>query len=244
MGPQEWRFVLVGDKLDIHTIVELFTDGASIVEDEHGQSVLTLNMEFVREESQAAKDAAEAHVAKLNAVAQIAHGNHQNVHIGAFGHRDSSTGLLQYFLHMNAPVRSSARMGIGGMVSNADGPPSTLPKQLGDRLFDAAAKDEHLQRALYLYGSLPLDWRGLYMVWEAAKDHCGSEKKLTAKNWVPGGQIKHFRETANSYKALGSAARHGSTKDGIDKPKLTLAEAREMVRTILQKWCKEAELAP
>ena len=73
------------------------------------------------------------------------------------------------------------------------------------------------------------------MVWgRVAPDHCGGEKGLIAKNWVPAKQIEDFRATANSYRVIGLAARHGSTKTGIDKPKLTLDEVREMVRTILE----------
>ncbi len=241
MGPQEWRFVLIGDKLDIRTIAELFRDGARIVEDEYGQPVLTLHLEFSREESLAARDAAEAHIARLNATAQIVHGNHKNVHLGAFGHLDSSTGLLQYFLHLHDTVRSRARFGIGGVVFNADEGPPDQSKNIGDEILEAATANEHLGRALYLYGSAPLDWRGLYMVLDVVREAHGGLKEVMAKNWAPAKRIVDFNATANSYKAVGIAARHGFTKDFIDTPRMDLHEAREMVRTILQKWCSEAE---
>jgi hypothetical protein len=44
-----------------------------------------------------AKDVAEALLAKMNAVAQIVHGNHQNVHIGAYGSSRFHDGAFAVF---------------------------------------------------------------------------------------------------------------------------------------------------
>jgi hypothetical protein len=77
------------------------------------------------------------------------------------------------------------------------------------------------------------------MVLEAAEDGNGGEHGLIAKNWVPGGQIKAFKGTANSYRALRLEARHGSTQKGYEQAQLTLKEAAQMVRMILDKWCRQ-----
>jgi hypothetical protein len=132
-----------------------------------------------------------------------------------------------------------ARIGIGGAVFNADEGPPDQSKYIGDKILDAAVGSEHLQRALQAYGSIPLDWRGLYMVLDVVREAHGGLKGLMAKNWVPAKRIDDFNATANSYPAVGTEARHGLTKDFIDTPRMTLDEAREMVRTILEKWCRE-----
>lgn len=79
---------------------------------------------------------------------------------------------------------------------------------------------------------------------EAAEDGNRGEKGLIRKKWVPDGQIRNFKATANSYSALGSQARHGTLKNAIKQPKQALNNAREMIRTILEKWCREASPAP
>jgi hypothetical protein len=76
------------------------------------------------------------------------------------------------------------------------------------------------------------------MVLEAAEDGNGGEKGLINQNWVPWGQIKDFKATANSYKAIRLLARHGSLSQGVEQAKQTLGEACEMIRTIIQEWAK------
>ena len=59
------------------------------------------------------------------------------------------------------------------------------------------------------------------MILEAIEDDNGGERGLVAKPW--GGQrVKDFKATADSYKALGADARHGSTKNGVELSKVTL----------------------
>jgi hypothetical protein len=127
---------------------------------------------------------------------------------------------------------------VGVVTGGSEGSP-TATKLIGDKVLEAADRNEHLDRALYLFGSLTPDWRGLYMVLEAAEDANGGESGLVAKNWVPQGQIKSFKATANSYKAIRREARHGSLRKGIVSATITLSEAYEMVRNILGHWADE-----
>jgi len=238
MGELEWHFRLEGDEFDIAGLTELFSDGVKLGKDGDGHIELIMVMQFSKDQSQAALDDAKELLAKLNAIAQIMHGNHENLHIVGVGCRDPAGGSTDLFIHATDSIRSRERFGIGGSVTQS-AVPASPPKKIGDQFLSAADKNTLLDRALYLFGSLPPDWRGLYMVLEAAEDAHGGERGLIEKHWVPNGQIKAFKATADSYKAIGLAARHGSTETGIDKPRLTLEKAREMVTTILDKWCKE-----
>jgi hypothetical protein len=242
MSDQEWHFRLHGDAFDLNGIADLFSDEVSIVKDERDQLELIMNLSFSPSEPQAARQIGEGVLAKLNAIAQIVHGNHENVRIGGVGHKDPLTGTVQYSISGQATIRVGARGDVN--IVPTSGGPATPSQKRGDQFLDAANGNQHLERALYLLGSLPLDWRGLYMVLEAAEDGNGGEKGLIAKQWVPVGQIKAFKATANSYKALRLAARHGSVKEGVDRPRMALNEGRQMVRTILDKWSGEATPAP
>ena len=236
----EWHFRLDGDEFDIQTLTELFGSEAKMITDEQNRVQLIMELPFTTVESQAAHDAAEELLAKLNAIAQVMYGNHENLRIVGVGCKDPSGAPMHQFIHVGSSIRSRARVGGNLSVANtSDGMDfSSPPPRLGDQFLSAADTNEHLERAIYLFGSLPLDWRGLYMVLEAAEDAHGGEAGLIAKRWVADGQIKDFKNTANSYKAIRLAARHGSLKTGTETAKLTLTKARDMLRTILEKWLK------
>ena len=240
MKAQGWHFRLDGDEFDINGVAELFSDEVTTIKDENGRIYLVLDLPLTPNETQAAREAAEELLAKLNAIAQLVHGNHENVRIGAVGYKDSSGGPMQQFIGLSS-IRGRSRVGAVFITNSGASSSVTTPaKKLGDRMLAAADKNEGLERALSLLGSLPLDWRGLYMVLEAAEDAHGGESGLIARKWVPDGQIKAFKATANSYKALRLEARHGTLRTGIDHARQTLTEAREMVTTIIAKWCKES----
>lgn len=240
MDSYEWHFRLEGEEFDITDITELFGDEVRFTKDEANRSHLVMDLPFTTNDSRAAQDAAEELLAKLNAIAHVTYGNHENIRIGAVGLKEAS-GAMHAFVHVIGAIRCRLRAhAVGVAIAGPSGPPASQPKptMIGDGFLIAADKDENLARALYLFGSLPPDWRGLYMVLEAAEDAHGGENGVIARQWVPTGQIKDFKATANSYMALRLAARHGSLKTGIPQAKITLTEARNMMRTILDKWAK------
>jgi len=109
----------------------------------------------------------------------------------------------------------------------------------GEITLKLAANNEPLRRALLIYGSLKHTWIYLYNVLEAIEDGNGGERGLIAKNLVAHGKIRDFKATANSFRALGLAARHGTTASGIPTPRMTLQEAEEMFRNLIEGWVKD-----
>ena len=236
-----WHFRLEGEALDLRAIRELFCDEVTFFQDDNGLLYIVMEFAFGREDSVAARAAADELIAKLNGIAQVVHGDHEIVRLGIMGCKDPSGPPMDLFLQVGDRIRFRSRVELAKLdVTNADAEPLSPPPQkvIGDIYLDAASRDDNFDRALYLLGSLPLDWRSLYMVLEAAEDAHGGERGLVDKNYVPVGQIKRFKDTANSFKAIRLAARHGSTKTGSDKPKIELDEARTMVRSILEQWAK------
>lgn len=237
----EWHFRLEGNDFDIKGFRDLVRDEVAFHEDDNGRVFLVMDLAYGASDSTLAMSAAEERLAQLNALAQIIHGDHENVRIGSISFKDASGGASHQYIMGRAGIRGRSRVGGTGLVvtsSSSGMPPQPPAKLIGDRLLDAVSKDAHFERALYLLGSLQLNWRGLYMVLEAAEDAHGGERGLTAKNWVPAGQIKNFKDTANSYNAIKSDARHGSTATGSPYAKIAIEDALTMVRTILEKWGK------
>jgi hypothetical protein len=236
----EWHFRLDGDEFDLKGVVDLFGSRVKITKDEQAKHHLVMELSYTTAESLEAYGHAEDLLARMNAIAQIVYGNHENVRIVGVGCKDRSGALMHLFIHMGEAIRSRARVGGNLTVGNSPGAAdfSSPSIRIGDQFLAAADTSEDLERALYLFGSLPQNWRGLYMVLEAAKDGHGGWQALINHGWVRNGLIEDFRATANSYRVLGREARHGSVSSGIDKPRITLDEARDMVRTILEKWAK------
>jgi hypothetical protein len=234
----EWHFRLDGDDFDISGIKDLVRDEVRFHEDNNGSVYLVMDLGYGSSDATLAINVAEERLALLNASSQIAHGNHFNVRIGSVSCPDDSGGPRQQFAYGTGAIRSRSRVFGAGSVVVSGGLPQPSSKLIGDRYLDAAKKDALFERALYLFGSLQLNWRGLYMVLEVAEDAHGGEKGLIAKNLAPAGQIKDFKATANSYKALKLESRHGSTTKGPPNATITPEDALLMVRTILEKWGK------
>lgn len=238
MADHQWQFRLSGDDFDVDALAELFASEAKITRGADATH-LDMSLPYGPDEAQAARSAAEDLLANLNAIARIVHGNHENVGLAAIGLKDPNGGPLRLFSFDVLGIRSRARVSCVRVVTGRSEASSTPARLVGDKILEAADKNKHLDRALYLFGSLPSDWRGLYMVLEAACDANGGESGLIAKNWVPRGQIKNFKKTANSYKAIGRAARHGSIREGIVPATITLSDAYQMIRKILENWANE-----
>lgn len=127
-----------------------------------------MDLPFTKDQSQEALNVAKGLLAKLNAIAQIMYGNHENVPIVGVGCKDVSGGPMHLFINLSDSIRARDRIGMGGSLTQS-GVPGPLPKKIGDQFLGAADKDTDLDRALYLFGSLSLDWRGLYMCWRRPK---------------------------------------------------------------------------
>ena len=82
METHGWLFELCGDEYDLQTLVELFGEAFSIKEID-GNWCLTTQLPYSSEASTDAWAVVGAILAELNASAQVAYGNHQNVRLGA-----------------------------------------------------------------------------------------------------------------------------------------------------------------
>ena len=193
MIEHEWHFRLDGEELDVRDLVNLFGSIKSI-KDGEGRSYLVLKLPYPSTEYHAGVQAGTDFVAKLNAIAQVRCGDHENVKIGATGYVNPESGLF----HQHIAVQGfRIRTRFYPVTISTGDPGERPPTPFGDQPLMAAGRDEHFDRALYLLGALSPDWRGLYLVLEAAEDTNGGESGLISRRWVPDGQIKAFKATAN-----------------------------------------------
>jgi hypothetical protein len=111
---------------------------------------------------------------------------------------------------------------------------SLLSLSSGDRLMFQMSANLPLHEM-----SLEEKLQAMEALWENDEFDEFGDRSNIAKQFVPPGQIKDFKATANSFPALGLEARHGTTTIGIPEPKMTLKEAEEMFGKLFQDWIKE-----
>lgn len=78
----------------------------------------------------------------------------------------------------------------------------------------------------------------LYQVLDVLEEDLGCERVLLARRWQPAERIGLFTHTANNYRALGLAARHGPTDWEPPTDPMTLGEAKQVIGGLLQQWLK------
>jgi hypothetical protein len=75
------------------------------------------------------------------------------------------------------------------------------------------------------------DWRMLYVVYEIVEDLVGKRKVGKLRASIT--QIKSFKRTANSRRALGTQARHGHSRHVPPKRPMTFTQAKALIRELL-----------
>jgi hypothetical protein len=82
-------------------------------------------------------------------------------------------------------------------------------------------------------------WRQLYLAYEIVADYIGQPSKIERMGWASAAEIKRFKATANSRRALGIKARHGHRrKDPALETPMTFPEARKLVRGLVREWLR------
>ena len=100
-------------------------------------------------------------------------------------------------------------------------------------LFEKIIKDEFLTNMFFLL-SKKVDYKMLYMIYDEIIRYLRKAKKLKFLSDYNDG-LKLFRDTANSYEAIGSLSRHGRTKDTPAIDPMNIEDARNLIFDIVEK---------
>ena len=99
-----------------------------------------------------------------------------------------------------------------------------------------ADKDTSVSKVLRLFAQ-DLSWANLYKISEVVHEDQGD--KIVDKGWARLEDIKDFKATANSYRAIGEEARHTREKEPAPQNPMTLNEAQVLIRAVVEKWLQE-----
>lgn len=175
----------------------------------------------------AAQAAAEFALARLNAMAFIRYDNHRAVRILGPVSLNQSTGELITRMAFECHAEGRSRVQLNFQVDGKMPTDSTAKKA-----YALADSNEQLKHALDLYGAMEHNWVALYSVYELIAEDPGNQDALDAFS----AKIKAFTGSANNPKVAGRQARHGTRKWDIPKGTLTLSEAQELIRRLLESW--------
>jgi hypothetical protein len=214
-----WYFELNGEEFDLRTVRETFRE---MLESRDGKLCIRLDAP----DADAAKASAQKLASLLNAAAHIAFDNHYDVTVGA-GFSETRDGSPATQIISPTSIRSHSRVGGAG--------------QLAMVAMLAAAKSTDFRRALWIFGAVPHDWRGLYVVLEVIESGCHGLKQIADAELI--NEADRFKRAACSFEALQESARHGPKGWTPPADPMTLDGAKTLCRTLLELWAKKIYVA-
>lgn len=101
-------------------------------------------------------------------------------------------------------------------------------------IFEIAAQDEGVARALLVVGRADLNWADLYHLYEVVLADVGG--RIYDEGWASRTEVERFKRTANSPAVLGEEARHGrETTDPPPNP-MSRPDATALVVGLARRW--------
>lgn len=212
-----WYFQLEGEEFDLQTIREISCETLALRE-----SALCIRLDAPN--IRAAQDSAHRMVSLLNAAAHVAFDNHRDVKVGKGFHEGGQDKPATQIVSPES-VRSRSRVGGAG--------------QLATMAMITAAIDPDFQRALWIFGVVPHDWRGLYVVLEVIQSGCHGLNEIAGSPLIK--QAEAFKRTACSFETIGELARHGPKPFDPPTNPPTLEDAKTIIRTLLELWARKLQ---
>ena len=153
--------------------------------------------------------------------------------------RSNDDGTLEHLVWLSGTATGRSRVSGSLTVSYTEESKVVIPPPPASKSIAAAVKsamlDTKVNKALRLFGSAR-DWVDLYRVFEVIESDVGGEKGLVSRGWITRKLASLFTSTANNPAAIGDAARHGHSNQPPPARPMTLTEARELIRRLLESW--------
>jgi hypothetical protein len=231
----DWYFVVQGDPSDVALLEDLLRaspDHAVERDEPSGERRLRSARLAGITDHEAAWTTVREVLIELSDAAAAHAGTRLHLRPGGLG-RTRPDGRSDLYVHPE-PAVARARAFPPTVLVNGQ----VVGEAQGARLLRLQAGNPHVRLALHFLNGEE-SWFDLYKAYEAIRDGSGGEERLTEKGWAARNQIRRFSGTANSYAAVGDAARHAQPRWRPPKHPMTLAEADEFVRGLLSRWLAE-----
>lgn len=186
----EQLFQLSGEHFDIEELARLFPTGSVTVKKIEEHYYLQIpGWESPLEDGEAL-EVGKVALSRLNGIALLEVGNFRPPKIHGITKRDPVTGNLvtTICVTVHAVARTKAHVDFH-LVKEVDGTLVEVSKSpasstFGETVLSMTDTNEFLERALFIYGTVEHNWRGLYMVLDAVAESYGGSKKLLKQDFA------------------------------------------------------------
>jgi hypothetical protein len=229
----EWLVELRGHEFDLRSLANLFTTDDCLVFEEAEEFRLKAKAFDALSSDAEVFAKTKSLTVELNGIASVYTCGYRNVSLagGIISVAADGTRKRSIFEAVTDGLRLSDSVEATGGVAGVKCPTQA------DLAMKAASREEVVSRALQFF-SQAKNWVNLYKVLDAMCDDLGSLDAVKKKNLVAASEIGRFTGTANNHTAAAGEARHGFDYGrGMSNP-MTLAEAAELIRTLLREWLK------
>jgi hypothetical protein len=235
-GVNEQLFRLNGETWDLEELAIAFPKGSVTVKKIGDFFYLGVEMESGQSDEEI-RSSGENALNRMNAICLVRDERFRPPTIAGVTYRDPVTGEIGGTI-INA--RCNMQVGFGmratAIVLEADGTVRPPQATFGESAFRLCSTNEALRETLRTYGTVERDWRGLYTVFESIEV---ANNGNIPPSWASRREITDFTCTANSYHAVGPAARHGFGASEVVEARMTLSQARALIQKLLQAWIDE-----
>ena len=230
----EWLVELRGHEFDLKTLAVVFTTNDCLIFEEGGEFRLKSN-EFDDLGGDAeVYERAKSLMVDINGITNVYEHGYRNVNPSGGIISVGADGTRKRYIHVavSDTLRLSDSVEADGGVADVKG------RTPADQAIKAARKEEVVSRVLQFF-SQATNWVNLYKVLDAIREDLGGElKAVEHRGWVAANDIGRFTGTANNHTAAAGEARHGFDYGRAMANPMTLAEADEIIRTLLREWLK------
>lgn len=229
----EWKVNLSGDSYLLQCLSSniIQTGELKIFEDD-GHFYLT-NKEFENLTSvDEVRNLAKEIIEMINGISFLLFGKKGTIFSNSISKQNDVGGYNQFVfpetvilnLTVNQPSNSS---------TNEDGSLSySSPLSLTQNLLLSAKTNSKKATIFRLLSSGNIDWVSLYRLYEVIYSDIGDQ----IFSWTNKNTIKNFKHTCNSISAIGDDCRHGLEKENPPKNPMSLIEAQNLIKLIINKY--------
>ncbi len=227
----EWLAALSGDPTDLRTLAEISGADWGLTE-EAGVFYLRSRSFSGRTNSEEVMNRAVALIQAINGALKVYRGDFQPVEVDHIVEvSDDGTRRRHLWNAITLEGRVAIKVAAGE-------PPEPIPVPLWAGI---ALEDPKGAKALRLFTITP-SWINLYNILEVIQEDV---KNPVAKlGWASASEVSRFTATANNARVLGDEARHGHERFDPPPNPMTLPEAREFIRGLLERWLRSKAGSP
>jgi hypothetical protein len=231
-----WVVKLLGDEVDLGALSESLAEGSVRISHKDGEYLLSADV-LVGEDAEAVFGKAHELLAVLNGGLRLTFNSRRPITSGGIFRIDDD-GKRHYTLVLEPLALHVRVMPATFSIKHNDGTETRWRASDVIRTWsELATGDEAVAHVLRAFAG-ETGWFSLYSLLDTIAKDVGGWDQLPAREWITNDAMRLFKNTANSYAAVGVEARHGVGKVAPPAHPMRLGEARSLAEAVVHAWLR------